>query len=116
MSKFEDEGGVYARVDFMPDVVSHTVKPETLVANTNLPISIPATARMVHVYNGTSSPIYFKLDQAWTAVPSAAYVVGGFLAPNAESARAISEGPIGSGHTVNLICASAGSVVVEFIG
>jgi hypothetical protein len=114
MSRFAEEGGVYTRTEFVTDMPI-SVSPQTLVANTNKTINIPATARAVHVYSSISAPVYFKLDAAWEAVPSgAAFVAGGFFPPNQESGRRLSEDPIGTGHTLNLISSAAGTFLVEF--
>jgi hypothetical protein len=101
---------------FEPDYTNdHGVKPETIVANTNLTINIPADAVGVHLYNGLTAVLYFKLDAAWAAVPAAALVYGGFFPPSQDSARIFSRSAIGSGHTLNVISAAAGAIVCEWL-
>ncbi len=101
-----------------PDINNHQVAPETMVANTNKEISIPADATSLHIYNPLSYPVYFRLDKRWTAVPSAGtYVQGGFLPAGLESARILSHVAIGSDkkdHKLDLITAGAGDILVEF--
>jgi hypothetical protein len=101
---------------FEPDYSNdHGVKPETIAANTNKTINIPVDAVGVHLYNGLSEPLYFKLDAAWAAVPAAAVVSGGFFASSQESARVFSREAIGSGHTLNVISTGAGTIVCEWL-
>jgi hypothetical protein len=102
---------------FEPDYSNdHGVKPETIVANTNKTINIPVDAIGVYLYSGIASEVlYFKLDAAWAAVPAAAVVYGGFFPPSQATARVFSRGPIGSGHTLNVISAGAGAIVCEWL-
>jgi hypothetical protein len=110
------EKNYQSEVRYVPDFSNdHTVKPEAILANTNKAISIPEDAIGVHVYNGVAAALYFKLDAAWSAVPNAAFVSGGFMPKEQESARVFSRGPIGAGHSLNLISSGAGDIVVEFL-
>ncbi len=103
-------------VNFEPDAAVNVVSVETLVAATNKQITFPANANAVHVENLIAAPVFFKLDAAFAAAPSGGtYEAGGFFKGSWEGVRKFKEEVMGSGHTLNLICASAGNVVVEFL-
>jgi len=107
MGKFEN---------YYPDTLGSFVSVETLAANTNKVATIPATANAVQIHNPSSSPIFVKLDEAWSGVPSGGtYVAGFMIPPNETVARKFSVSPIGTGHSVNMICVSACTPAVEFL-
>jgi len=102
--------------NYYPDTLSSVVSVETLVANTSKQITIPSTVNSVVIQNPSASPIFCKLDAAWSAVPSGGnYVTGFMIPPNETVLRKFSERAIGSGHTLNLICAAAATPAVEFL-
>lgn len=103
-------------VNFEPDAAVNVVSVETLTAATNKQITFPANANAVHVENLIAAPVYFKLDAAFSGVPSGGtYETGGFFKGSWEGVRKFREEMMGSGHTLNLISAGAGTVVVEFL-
>ena len=104
-------------VNFEADAGAQTtVSVATLVAATSLAITFPAGANAVHVENLVASPVFFKLDEAWAEVPAGGvFVAGGFFKGSWEGVRKFREAPMGSGHTLNLISAGAGDIVVEFL-
>ncbi len=103
-------------MNFEPDANMSTVSVETLAASTNKQVAFPAGANAVHVENLVSAPVFFKLDAAWTGVPAGgSYVTGGFFKGSWEGVRKFSEAVMGAGHTLNLITAGAGDIVIEFL-
>jgi hypothetical protein len=105
-----------ASVSFEPDAITNTVSVETLAANTAKQIVFEPGANGVHIENLIAAAVFFKLDEAFAAVPAGGvYEAGGFIRSSGEGARKFSERPLGAGHTLNLITAGAGDVVVEFL-
>jgi hypothetical protein len=102
-----------AEMKSTPDTNVMAVKKETLVANTYMQITIPSSCRGMHVYPLTATAVCFAIDAVAT-MRSSVYIAEGFFAPQVDSARILAPGGIGSGHTLNLICADAGDVWVEF--
>ncbi len=103
-------------LSFEPDADRSTVSVETLAAGTNLEVAFPAWANAAHVENLVAAPVFFKLDEAWTAAPAGgSYAAGGFFKGAGEGVRKFSEALMGAGHTLNLITSGAGDIVVEFL-
>jgi hypothetical protein len=102
--------------NYYPDTLGSSVSVETLAANTTKQTDIPTTANAVQIHNPSSSPIFVKLDEVWAGVPAGGVYVAGFMVPpNQSIVRKFSVSPIGSGHTMNMICASACTPAVEFV-
>ncbi len=99
-----------------PDAALVKVSVETLTAATDLAITFPSDCNAVHAYHTQAEPIYFKLDEAFAAVPAGGvYEEGGFFSPNVDNARKFSEDPLGAGHTLHLISTPGGVVSIEFL-
>lgn len=102
--------------NYYPDTLGSSVSVETLVANTSKQATIPATVNAVQIQNPSTSPIFVKLDEVWAAVPSGGTYVTGFMIPPGETvARKFSVSPIGSGHTLNMICVAGCAPAIEFL-
>jgi hypothetical protein len=109
----------YTIVRVAPDAFKLNVNVETLEANTNKEIAIPAGTVGVHIGYGTlatTNLIYFKLDGAASIPNGSAYVGCGFI-NESENTRVLFEFPVpATAHTLNLMSAGAGTIIVEFWG
>jgi hypothetical protein len=81
-------------------------KIESLAANTNKAITIPAGCNAVFVYNPGSKPIWYRLDSA-AVVPSAAVQAGEGMLPPGSNYVKLSLEAFATGHTLNVISADA---------
>jgi hypothetical protein len=90
---------------------------ETLVANTNKEIAIPAGVIGFHVWSQSiSQPIFFRVDSPASVQTTNVPIVEGFLPPMIESARILYNEATNGTHKLNLISAGAGTLLLEFWG
>jgi hypothetical protein len=114
---YEPESPYIPRIKFGSDSHATSTSLETLAANTNLQLTIPAGSIGVHIYPTTiNSVIFFKLDAAATVQANNVPTLEGFFPPLVESARTFFNEPSDGTHKLNMISAGAGNLLVEFWG